>query len=36
MKIEINISNKIAKLKDKVVCVCGNSDYVIVFNFDDE
>ena len=37
MIIEVGVSNKIAKLKDKsVVAVCGNSDYVIHFNFDDE
>lgn len=37
MIIEVDVSNKIAKLKDKsVVGVCGNSDYVIHFNFDDE
>ena len=34
--IEINISNKIATLKEKFVGVCGNSDYVVVFDFDDE
>ena len=34
--IEINISNKIATLKEKFVGVCGNSDYVVAFNFDDE
>ena len=34
--IEINISNKIATLKEKFVGVCGNSDYVVMFNFDDE
>lgn len=35
-KIEINVSNKIATLKEKFVGVCGNSDYVVVFDFDDE
>lgn len=34
--IKINISNKIATLKEKFVGVCGNSDYVVVFDFDDE
>lgn len=34
--IEIKISNKIATLKEKFVGVCGNSDYVVVFDFDDE
>ena len=34
--IGINISNKIATLKEKFVGVCGNSDYVDVFDFDDE
>ena len=37
MIIEVNVSNKIAKLKNKdAVAVCGNSDYVIRFNFDSE
>lgn len=37
MIIEVNVSNKIAKLKDRsIVGVCDNSDYVIHFNFDDE
>lgn len=37
MTIELNINNKIARLnnpKDKAVC--GNSDFIIKFNFDDE
>lgn len=37
MVIEVDVSNKIASLVNKsVVGVCGNSDYVIHFNFDDE
>lgn len=37
MNIEVNVSNKIARLADRsVVGVCGNSDYVIQFNFDSE
>lgn len=37
MIVEVDVSNKIAKLKDKsVVGVCGNSDYVVHFNFDEE
>lgn len=37
MVIEVDVSNKIASLVNKsVVGVCGNSDYVIRFNFDDE
>lgn len=37
MIIEINVSNKIARLADKnTVAVCENSDYVIHFNFDEE
>lgn len=35
--IEINISNKIARLKEKRdFVVCGNSDYIIHFDFDEE
>lgn len=37
MLIEVNISNKIARLvNEDTVGVCGNSDYMIQFNFDDE
>lgn len=37
MIVEVNVTNKIAALVDKsVVGVCGNSDYVIHFNFDEE
>lgn len=37
MKIEVNVSNKIARLVNReFVGVCGNSDYVIHFNFDSE
>lgn len=37
MIIEVNVSNKIARLADKnTVAVCENSDYVIHFNFDEE
>lgn len=37
MIIEVDVSNKIARLKDKtIVGICSNSDYVIHFNFDDE
>lgn len=37
MIVEVNVSNKIAKRKDKLFFgVCGNSDYIIHFNFDDE
>ena len=36
MNIEIDVLNKIAKLRYPVFAVCGNSDYVIVFNFDEE
>lgn len=37
MVIEIDVSNKIARLKDRHLAgVCGNSDYVIHFDFDSE
>ena len=36
MNVEIDVLNKIAKLRYPVFAVCGNSDYVIVFNFDEE
>lgn len=37
MVIEVDVSNKIASLVNKsIVGVCGNSDYVIHFNFDNE
>lgn len=37
MNIEVNVSNKIAKIANKnTVAVCGNSDYVVQFAFDDE
>lgn len=37
MIIEVDISNKIAQVRDKtIVGVCGNSDYVVHFSFDEE
>lgn len=37
MIIEVDVSNKIAQVRDKTIAgVCGNSDYVVHFNFDDE
>lgn len=37
MNIEIIVRNKIARLADKrAVAVCGNSDYTITFDFDEE
>ena len=37
MIIEVDVSNKIAQVRDRtIVGVCGNSDYVVHFNFDDE
>lgn len=37
MTIEINVANKIAKLKNKSdYAVCSNTDYIIHFNFDAE
>ena len=34
--INIEIKNKIAELSAPALIVCGNSDYVVEFNFDDE
>ena len=34
--IEINVKNKIAKAAKDYKIVCGNSDYVILFSFDEE
>lgn len=36
MKIDVQIKNKIARLTKPAVIVCGNSDYVIKFDFDAE
>ena len=36
MQIEINISNKKPKAKENYKIVCGNSDYTILFSFDEE
>lgn len=37
MIIIVDVSNKIAQVRDKtIVGVCGNSDYVVYFNFDTE
>ena len=36
MNIEINVFDKVAILATDIVAVCGNSDYVIQFNFDSE
>jgi len=36
MNIEINVANKIATPVNPPVIVCGNSDYIAVFNFDTE
>ena len=36
MEINIIVRNKIAKLIEPVVGVCGNSDYVVKFDFDSE
>ena len=35
-QINIKIRNKIAETESDVAYVCGNSDFVIVFDFDDE
>lgn len=34
--IEIIVRNKIAKLVEPFIAICGNSDYMIRFNFDEE
>ena len=36
MQIEVNVKNKIATAKEDYIIVCGNSDYIVVFTFDDE
>lgn len=36
MKILINVANKIATAADNYTIVCGNSDYVVSFTFDEE
>lgn len=36
MDINITVRNKIAKLAKPIVAVCGNSDYVVKFDFDSE
>lgn len=36
MTINIKIKNKIARLDGPAIIVCGNSDYIIKFNFDAE
>lgn len=36
MDINIIVRNKIARLVDPIVAVCGNSDYVVKFDFDSE
>ena len=34
--INVDVRNKIATQQDKTVYVCGNSDYIVRFNFDEE
>lgn len=34
--INITVRNKVAAQTDRTVYVCGNSDYTVVFDFDDE
>lgn len=36
MQIEVNVKNKIATAAQDYIVICGNSDYIIVFTFDDE
>lgn len=36
MQIKINVANKIATVLDAPFIICGNSDYIAVFNFDSE
>ena len=36
MQIEVNVKNKIAIAAQDYIVVCGNSDYIVVFTFDDE
>lgn len=36
MVIQVDIKNKIAELSAPALIVCGNSDYVVNFNFDEE
>ena len=35
-EIKINVVNRVAKADKDAVIVCGNSDYAVVFNFDEE